>query len=161
MMVGSLSYIQSLVLGTLGEIPSNAVQILEEMGVRGPELDRLIEDIHMIAVNKADECIQKEISRHEEISGIRPNKSRVVGQHMKGHNNEKTCEKCKTNKRKVKVTSERKSKLLFRIHNEENKRKGRDQPVEKMTRKRPKNLDGVDVHTPASKRRSKVRKKKL
>lgn len=40
-------------LGTLGEIPSNAVQILEEMGVRGTELDRLIEDIHMIAVNKA------------------------------------------------------------------------------------------------------------
>eukprot|EP00976_Prorocentrum_cordatum_P115227 1195974-Prorocentrum_minimum.AAC.3 len=68
------------------------------MGVRGTELDRLIEDMHMIAVNKADECIQKEISRHEE------NKSRVVGQHMKGHNNEKTCEKCKTNKRKVKVT---------------------------------------------------------
>ena len=79
---------------------------------------------------------------------------------MKGPNNEKTCEKCKTNKRKVKVTSERKSKLsLFRIRNEENKRKGRDQPVEKMTRKRPKNLDGVDVHTPASKRRSKVRRK--
>ena len=71
-------------MGTLGEIPSNAVQILEEMGVRGPELDRLIEDIHMIAVNKADECIQGEISRHEEISGIRPNKSRVVGQYMKG-----------------------------------------------------------------------------
>ena len=117
----------------------------------------------MIAVNKADECIQREISRHEEISGIRPNKSRVVRQHLKGPNNEKTCEKCKTNnKRKaVKVTSERKSKLLFRIHNEDNKRKGRDQPVEKMTRKRPKNLDGVDVHTPASKRRSKVRKKKL
>ena len=148
-------------MGTLGEIPSNAVQILEEMGVRGPELDRLIEDIHMIAVNKADECIQREISRHEEISGIRPNKSRVVRQHLKGPNNEKTCEKRKTNKRKVKVTSERKSKLLFRIHNEDNKRKGRDQPVEKMTRKRPKNLDGVDVHTPASKRRSKVRKKKL
>eukprot|EP00976_Prorocentrum_cordatum_P028220 572193-Prorocentrum_minimum.AAC.1 len=74
MMVGSLSYIYTLVLGTLGEIPSNEVQILEEMGVRGPELDRLIEDIHMmIVVNKAgtDECIQREISR------IRPNKSRV------------------------------------------------------------------------------------
>ena len=49
--------------------------------------------------SKADECIQGEISRHEEISGIRPNKSRVVGQHMKGPNNEKTCEKCKTNTR--------------------------------------------------------------
>ena len=95
------------------------------------------------------------------IESKRPNKSRVVRQHLKGPNNEKTCEKRKTNKRKVKVTSERKSKLLFRIHNEDNKRKGRDQPVEKMTRKRPKNLDGVDVHTPASKRRSKVRKKKL
>ena len=107
----------TLVLGTLGEIPSSAVQVLEEMGVRGTELDKLIEDIHMIAVNKADECIQREISRHEEISGIRPNKSRVVRQHLKGPNNEKTCEKRKTNKRKaVKVTSERKSKLLFRIH---------------------------------------------
>ena len=82
---------------------------------------------------------------------------------MKGPNNEKTCEKYKTNnKRKAaKVANEKKSKLLFRIHNEDYKRKGRDQPVEKMTRKRPKNLDGVDVHTPASKRRSKVRKKKL
>eukprot|EP00976_Prorocentrum_cordatum_P009442 188418-Prorocentrum_minimum.AAC.1 len=61
----------------------------------------------MIAVNKADECIQGEISRYEEISGIRPNKSRVVGQHMKGPNNETntTCEKRKTNKKKVKVTS--------------------------------------------------------
>ena len=108
--------------------------------------------------------MQREISRHEEISGIRPNKSRVVRQHLKGPNNEKTCEKHKTNnKRKAaKVTNEKKSKLLFRIHNEDNKRKGRDQPVERMTRiKRPKNLDGVDVHTPASKRRSKVRKKKL
>ena len=150
-----------LVLGTLGEIPSNAVQILEELGVRGPELDRLIEDIHMIAVNKADECIQREILRHEEISGIRPSKSRVVRQHLKRPNNEKTREKCKTNnKRKAaKVTNEKKSKLLFRIHNEDNKRKGKDQLVEKTARKRPKNLDGVDVHTPASKRRSKVRKK--
>eukprot|EP00976_Prorocentrum_cordatum_P089065 1187594-Prorocentrum_minimum.AAC.4 len=78
-----------------------------------------------------------------------------TGQHMKGPNNEKACEKCKTNKRKVKATNERKSKSLFRMHNEENKRKERDQPVEKMTRKRRKNLDGVDVHTPASKRRSK------
>ena len=150
-----------LVLGTLGEIPSNAVQILEELGVRGPELDRLIEDIHMIAVNKADECIQREILRHEEISGIRPSKSRVVRQHLKRPNNEKTREKCKTNnKRKAaKVTNEKKSKLLFRIHNEDSKRKGEDQLVEKTARKRPKNLDGVDVHTPASKRRSKVRKK--
>ena len=47
----------------------------------------------------------------------------------------------------------------FRMHNEENKRKERDQPVEKMTRKKTKNLDGVDVHTPALKRRSKVRRK--
>eukprot|EP00976_Prorocentrum_cordatum_P061914 1176505-Prorocentrum_minimum.AAC.2 len=80
---------------------------------------------------------------------------------MKGPNNEKTCVKCKTNKRKVKATGERKSKSLFRMHNEENKRKERDQPVEKMTieRARPKKLDGVDVHTPASKRRSKVRRK--
>ena len=60
----------TLVLGTLGEIPSTAVQVLEEMGVRGTELDKLIEDIHMIAVGKADECIQEEISRHEELSGL-------------------------------------------------------------------------------------------
>ena len=31
----------TLVLGTLGEIPSTAVQVLEDMGVRGAELDRL------------------------------------------------------------------------------------------------------------------------
>eukprot|EP00959_Pyramimonas_sp_CCMP1952_P254526 5316244-Pyramimonas_sp.AAC.2 len=99
-MVGNLSCI--LVLGTLGEIPSSAVQVLEEiMGVRGPELDKLIEEMHMIAVNKADECIQGEILCHEEISGLRPNKKRVVGQPMKGLNNEKTREnKYITNKRK-------------------------------------------------------------
>eukprot|EP00959_Pyramimonas_sp_CCMP1952_P106338 2223285-Pyramimonas_sp.AAC.2 len=74
---------------------------------------------------------------------------------MKGPNNEKTCEKYMTNnKRKVKANGERKSKSLFGMHNENNKRKERDQPVEKMARKRTKNLDGVDVHTPASKRRS-------
>ena len=122
-------------LGTLGEIPSSAVQVLEEMGVRGTELDKLIEDIHMIAVNKADECIQGEISRHEEISGLRPNKRRVVGQHMKRLNNEKTREKYITNKRKVRDQpdlggvdvhtnhGERKSKSLFRLHNETNTRK--------------------------------------
>ena len=33
-----------------------------------------------------------------------------------------------------------------KLHNETNKRKERDQPVEKMTRKKTKNLDGVDVH---------------
>ena len=40
------------------------------MGVRGTELDKLIEDIHLIAVGKADECIQEEISRHEALSGL-------------------------------------------------------------------------------------------
>eukprot|EP00959_Pyramimonas_sp_CCMP1952_P060483 1263657-Pyramimonas_sp.AAC.1 len=38
--------------------------------VWGPELDKLLEDIHMIAVGKADECIQEEILSHEEISGL-------------------------------------------------------------------------------------------
>ena len=74
----------------------SAIQVLEEMGVagvRGTELDKLIEDIHMIAVNKADECIQEEISRHEELSGLSrcrpcgPNKRRVIGQPMKRLNN--------------------------------------------------------------------------
>ena len=139
----------TLVLGTLGEIPSNAVQILEEMGVRGTELDRLIEDIHMIAVNKADECIQGEISRHEEISGLRPNKRRVVGQHMKRLNNEKTREKYITNKRKVRDQpdsghGERKPKLLFQKH-KTNRRKERDQSVEKLSRKKAKKLDGVST----------------
>ena len=41
-----------------------------ELGVRGPELDKLLDDLHMIAVGKADECIQEEILRHEEISGL-------------------------------------------------------------------------------------------
>eukprot|EP00959_Pyramimonas_sp_CCMP1952_P319049 6675463-Pyramimonas_sp.AAC.4 len=59
------------------------------MGVRGIELDRLIEDIHMIAVGKADECVQEEISRHEELSGLSAsggscgmNKRKVVEQPM-------------------------------------------------------------------------------
>eukprot|EP00959_Pyramimonas_sp_CCMP1952_P152224 3184810-Pyramimonas_sp.AAC.1 len=44
-----------LVLGTLGEIPSTAVTTLGELlGVRGPELDKLLDDLHMIAVGKAD-----------------------------------------------------------------------------------------------------------
>ena len=80
--------------------------------------------------------------------------------------NAKTRKRCITNKRKARERDqldtnhdERKSKSLFRMHNETNKRKERDQPVEKMTRKKTKNLDGVDVHTPASKRRLKVRRK--
>ena len=43
------------------------VQVLEEMGVRGrTELDKLIEDIHMIVVNKVDECIPDNIVRDVE-----------------------------------------------------------------------------------------------
>ena len=42
MMAGSLFYI--LVLGTLGKIPSTAVLVLEEMGVRGSALDKLLAD---------------------------------------------------------------------------------------------------------------------
>ena len=53
---------------------------------------------------------------------------------------------------------ERKSKLLFQKH-KTNKRKERDQSVEKMTRKKAKKLDGVDVHTTTMKKRSKGRKK--
>eukprot|EP00959_Pyramimonas_sp_CCMP1952_P202639 4237587-Pyramimonas_sp.AAC.1 len=34
------------------------------------EQNKLIEDIHMIVVGKADECIQEEISCHEELSGL-------------------------------------------------------------------------------------------
>eukprot|EP00976_Prorocentrum_cordatum_P062683 1176812-Prorocentrum_minimum.AAC.1 len=54
---------------TLGEIPSTAAATLGELGVRGPELDKLLDVLHMIAVGKADECIQEEILRHE-ISGL-------------------------------------------------------------------------------------------
>ena len=57
----------TLVLGTLGEIPSTAVLVLEELGVRGSELDKLLADIHMIAINKADVSIQTESLSHEEI----------------------------------------------------------------------------------------------
>eukprot|EP00959_Pyramimonas_sp_CCMP1952_P046054 962022-Pyramimonas_sp.AAC.2 len=41
----------TLVLGTLGEIPSKAAIVL----------DKLLEDLHMIAVGKADECTQYEV----------------------------------------------------------------------------------------------------
>ena len=58
-----------MVLGTLGEIPSTAALVLEELGVRGAELDKLLADIHMIAIGKADVCIQTELLCHEEISG--------------------------------------------------------------------------------------------
>eukprot|EP00959_Pyramimonas_sp_CCMP1952_P168007 3511039-Pyramimonas_sp.AAC.1 len=44
----------TLVLGTLGEIPSTAALVLEELGVCGSELDKLLADIHMIAIGKAD-----------------------------------------------------------------------------------------------------------
>eukprot|EP00976_Prorocentrum_cordatum_P118111 1196413-Prorocentrum_minimum.AAC.2 len=48
----------TLVLGTLGEMPSTAALVyLEELGIRGSELDKLLADIHMIANNKADVCI--------------------------------------------------------------------------------------------------------
>eukprot|EP00976_Prorocentrum_cordatum_P118225 1196431-Prorocentrum_minimum.AAC.2 len=43
---------------------------LEELGVRGSELDhKLLADIQMIAIGKADVCIQTESLSHEEISG--------------------------------------------------------------------------------------------
>eukprot|EP00959_Pyramimonas_sp_CCMP1952_P328472 6876602-Pyramimonas_sp.AAC.1 len=66
-MAGSLFCI--LVLGTLGETPS-----LDEefFGVRGSELDRLSywpTSVCMIAIGKADVCIQTESLNHEEISG--------------------------------------------------------------------------------------------
>eukprot|EP00976_Prorocentrum_cordatum_P099438 1191840-Prorocentrum_minimum.AAC.1 len=38
----------TLVLGTLGEISSTAVATLGEMGVRGPELDKLLDDLHRL-----------------------------------------------------------------------------------------------------------------
>eukprot|EP00959_Pyramimonas_sp_CCMP1952_P005226 109916-Pyramimonas_sp.AAC.1 len=56
----------TLVLGTLGEIPFEAASVLESLGVRGKELDSLIDDIHLTAIHKADECIQKEMLCHEE-----------------------------------------------------------------------------------------------
>ena len=34
--------VYTLVLGTLGEIPSTAALVLEELGVRGSELDKLL-----------------------------------------------------------------------------------------------------------------------
>ena len=54
MMAGSLFH--TLVLGTLiGEIPSTAALVLEELGVCGAaELDKLLADVHMIAIGKAD-----------------------------------------------------------------------------------------------------------
>eukprot|EP00976_Prorocentrum_cordatum_P092472 1188956-Prorocentrum_minimum.AAC.6 len=54
---------------TLGEIPSTAALVLEELGVRGPELDKLLAESHMIAIGKADICIQTESLSHEELSG--------------------------------------------------------------------------------------------
>eukprot|EP00959_Pyramimonas_sp_CCMP1952_P087207 1824443-Pyramimonas_sp.AAC.1 len=142
----------TLVLGTLGEIPSTAVQVFEEMGVRGIELDKLIEDIHMIAVGKAGECIQEEISRHEELSGVSMgglcgmNKRKVVDQPKKRHN-AKARRKETTKKRKMRDQSEtkpgkRKSKFLFQKHTT-NKRKERDQSAERTTRKKTKTLGWI------------------
>ena len=49
--------------------------------------------------------------------------------------------------------------MLFQKH-KTNRRKDRDQSVEKLSRKKAKKLDGgVDVHTPTVKRRLKGRKK--
>eukprot|EP00959_Pyramimonas_sp_CCMP1952_P012487 263960-Pyramimonas_sp.AAC.1 len=82
---------------------------------------------------------------------------------MRRLDNEKTREKYRTNKRKVRDQpdsglGERKPKLLFQKH-KKNRRKDRDQSVEKLGRKEAKKLDGVDVHTPTVKRRSKVKRK--
>ena len=66
--------------------------------------------------------------------------------------NAKTRKRCITNKRKARERDqldtnhdERKSKSLFRMHNETNKRKERDWPVEKMTRKKTKNVYGCTM----------------
>ena len=48
--------------------------------------------------------------------------------------------------------------MLFQKH-KTNKRKERDQSVEKLSRKKAKKLVGVDVHTPTVKKRLKGRKK--
>ena len=72
----------TLVLGTLGEIPSTAALILEELGVRGSELDKLLADIHMIAVDKANVCIQTESLSHEEIPERPPGEA--SGGHKRG-----------------------------------------------------------------------------
>eukprot|EP00959_Pyramimonas_sp_CCMP1952_P058114 1213186-Pyramimonas_sp.AAC.1 len=45
------------------------VLVLEELGVRGSELDKLLADIHVIAVGKADVCIQTESLSHEDSLG--------------------------------------------------------------------------------------------
>ena len=122
----------------------------------------------MIAVGKADECIQEEISRHEELSGLSSggscgmNKRKVVEQPKK-RPNAKARKKDTTNKRKIRDQpdanhGERKSKSLFQKH-KTNKRKERDQSVEKMTRKQTKKLGGVDIPTPALKRRGKSHRK--
>eukprot|EP00976_Prorocentrum_cordatum_P071581 1180386-Prorocentrum_minimum.AAC.1 len=120
----------------------------------------------------ADECIQEEISRHEELSGLSRdgscglNSKRMVIERPKKRPNAKTTrKKCITNKRKVRDQPDTnhgvgKSKSLFQKH-KTNKRKERDHSVEKMTRKKTKKLDGVDVyiHPAALKRRSKGRRK--
>eukprot|EP00959_Pyramimonas_sp_CCMP1952_P329073 6889356-Pyramimonas_sp.AAC.1 len=51
-------------------MPSTAALVLEELGVCGAaELDKLLADIHMIAIGKGDVCIQAEsLLCHEEIS---------------------------------------------------------------------------------------------
>ena len=69
-------------LGTLGEKPSTAALVLEELGVRGSELDKLLADIHMIAVDKANVCIQTESLSHEEIPERPPGEA--SGGHKRG-----------------------------------------------------------------------------
>ena len=55
-------------------------------------------------------------------------------------------------------SGKRKSKSLFQKH-KTNKRKERDQSAERTTRKKAKKLGGVDIPTPALKRRGKSYRK--
>eukprot|EP00976_Prorocentrum_cordatum_P080799 1184118-Prorocentrum_minimum.AAC.1 len=133
------------------------------MGVRGLELDKLREDIHMIAVGKADECIQEEISRHEELSGLSrggfcgTNKRKIVDQpknRPSAKPRKSLLNKKETNQRKVRDQPEMKpgkrTKQSSFQKKETNKRKERDQPVVR-TSKRTKKTSGIDVCTPVLK----------
>ena len=57
----------TLVLGTLGEVPTNATELLTKVGVKGEGLTRLLNDLHNIAIKRMSECIETDNTYNERI----------------------------------------------------------------------------------------------
>ena len=57
----------TLILGTLGEVPTDATELLAKVGVKGESLIRLLNDLHNIAIKRMSECIETDSTYNEQI----------------------------------------------------------------------------------------------